>query len=79
MPGGCQRQTYRPALAARHQRGQAFVRALTIVRSDLGHKLVVDAIEEGDAQAARANMRKHLSNTIDRIPALARENPQYFT
>lgn len=44
-----------------------------------GHKLVVDAIEEGDAQAAMANMRKHLSNTIDRIPALARENPQYFT
>lgn len=44
-----------------------------------GHKQVLDAIEDGDAIAAADAMRRHLSGTIERVPAIVAESPQYFS
>ena len=43
-----------------------------------GHKQIVDAIADGDAEGAAAAMRQHLSSTIDRIPQLRKAHPEYF-
>ncbi len=62
----------------------ARLRTLDLPRKDKmaavfeGHKQVIDAVEAGEPNAAAAAMRKHLSGTIDRIPALADQYPQYF-
>jgi GntR family transcriptional regulator, rspAB operon transcriptional repressor len=44
-----------------------------------GHQLIVDAIAAADGQAATASMRRHLSGTIERLPALRAEKPEYFS
>ncbi|MBO6719492.1 MAG: GntR family transcriptional regulator [Rhizobiaceae bacterium] len=44
-----------------------------------GHQLIVDAIGAADGLAAAAAMRKHLSGTIERLPALRDEQPDYFS
>ncbi len=44
-----------------------------------GHLAIVAAIAAGDGHAAAAAMRKHLSGTIERLPALRDEKPEYFS
>lgn len=44
-----------------------------------GHRQVLDAIEEGDAIGAANAMRRHLSGTIERVPAIVAESPHYFS
>lgn len=43
-----------------------------------GHFAVIKAIEAGDRHAATDAMRAHLSGSIDRLPAIVQENPDYF-
>ncbi|MCJ8140004.1 GntR family transcriptional regulator [Falsirhodobacter halotolerans] len=42
------------------------------------HGAVVDAIEAGDAPAAMAAMRSHLSRTLQQVEALRQVHPAYF-
>ncbi len=42
------------------------------------HGKIVDAIEAGDAIAAQAAMRRHLTGTVAHIESLKAENPNYF-
>ena len=44
-----------------------------------GHRQVLDASEDGDGIAAADAMRKHLSGTIERVPAIVAESPHYFS
>ena len=44
-----------------------------------GHLAIVEAMSAGDGLAAAAAMRKHLSGTIERLPALRAEKPEYFS
>ena len=43
------------------------------------HQAIVDAILTGDGIKAAAAMRQHLSGTIERLPDLRREHPDYFS
>jgi DNA-binding GntR family transcriptional regulator len=43
------------------------------------HRRIVDAIESGDAQAAQAALREHLSGTLGQIEAIRAAHPDYFT
>lgn len=47
-------------------------------RAVTAHGAIVDAIENGDAQAAQAAMRAHLSGSISRIESLRQSHPDYF-
>lgn len=44
-----------------------------------GHKDILQAIENGDADEAAHATRQHLTGTILRISTLQAENPEYFT
>ena len=43
------------------------------------HRRIVDAIAGGDAEAAQASLRDHLSGTLGQIDAIRLANPNYFT
>jgi DNA-binding GntR family transcriptional regulator len=43
-----------------------------------GHRQVLDAICAGDRHAATDCMRRHLSGSIERLPAIVEQYPQYF-
>ena len=43
------------------------------------HRRIVEAIATGDAQAAQASLREHLSGTLGQIDAIRRAHPDYFT
>lgn len=42
------------------------------------HTAIVDAIEAGDAAAAQAALRDHLSRSLDFVPSLRDSHPTYF-
>jgi len=44
-----------------------------------GHKAVIDAIQSGDAATAVAEMRQHLSGTMERLPLIIEENRSLFS
>lgn len=44
-----------------------------------GHMAIVDAVAAGDPAAATAAMRRHLSGTIERLPGLRAEKPDFFS
>ncbi len=44
-----------------------------------GHRSIVAAVATGDPSAAAISMRRHLSDTIARVPDLQNENPAFFT
>lgn len=43
-----------------------------------GHKAIIDAIQSGDGIAASAEMRKHLSGSMERLPQIIEENKALF-
>lgn len=43
-----------------------------------GHRAVVEAVAAGDAAAAEAAMRLHLSGTMDRLGQILADNPGHF-
>jgi len=43
------------------------------------HRRIVDAIASGDAAAAQASLRDHLSGTLGQIDAIRQAHPDYFT
>jgi len=43
------------------------------------HRRIVDAIAGGDAEAAQAALRAHLSGTLGQIDAIRQAHPDYFT
>jgi DNA-binding GntR family transcriptional regulator len=43
------------------------------------HRRIVDAIASGDAAAAQASLRDHLSGTLGQIDAIRLAHPDYFT
>lgn len=43
------------------------------------HRRIVDAIASGDAEAAQASLREHLSGTLSQIDGIRRAHPDYFT
>ena len=50
------------------------------IRATLGeHAAIVEAIEAGDALAARGAMKRHLSSTTAMLESLAKERPGLFT
>ena len=42
------------------------------------HRRIVDAIASGDAEAAQASLRDHLSGTLGQIDAIRSAHPDYF-
>ena len=44
-----------------------------------GHRAIAHAIAAGDPAEAAAAMRRHLSGTIERLPGLRAERPEYFS
>ncbi|MBX2855191.1 MAG: GntR family transcriptional regulator [Rhodobacteraceae bacterium] len=44
-----------------------------------GHAAVLAAIDDGDRHAATDAMRDHLSGTIERLPAIVAQYPEYFS
>ncbi|RAI02608.1 GntR family transcriptional regulator [Acuticoccus sediminis] len=44
-----------------------------------GHAAVLTAIEAGDRHAATDAMRRHLSGTIERMPTIVAQQPDYFS
>ncbi len=44
-----------------------------------GHQAIVEAIAAGDPAAATLAMRRHLSGTIERLPGLRAERPDFFS
>jgi DNA-binding GntR family transcriptional regulator len=44
-----------------------------------GHKAIIDAIQSGDGNAASAEMRQHLSGTMERLPQIIKENKTLFS
>jgi DNA-binding GntR family transcriptional regulator len=44
-----------------------------------GHKAIIAAIQSGDGNAATAEMRQHLSGTMERLPQIIEENKQLFS
>lgn len=47
-------------------------------RAVTAHTAILDAIEDGDAQAAQLAMRNHLSGSITRVESLRQDNPDFF-
>ena len=45
----------------------------------LDHRRIVDAVAEGDAQAAQDSLREHLSGTLSQVEAIRLAHPDYFT
>jgi DNA-binding GntR family transcriptional regulator len=43
------------------------------------HRRIVAALESGDADAAQASVREHLSGTLSRIDEIRRSHPDYLT
>lgn len=50
-----------------------------IARILRGHRAIIAALEEKDAEAAQAAIREHLSQTISRIDELRAKRPDYFS
>jgi len=44
-----------------------------------GHRHIISAIEAHDPEAAKDALRKHLSQTLNRLDLLRAEHPQFFT
>jgi DNA-binding GntR family transcriptional regulator len=43
------------------------------------HRRIADALESGDAQAAQAAVREHLSGTLSRVDEIRRSHPDYLS
>jgi DNA-binding GntR family transcriptional regulator len=42
------------------------------------HRLVLDALAEGDPDAAEATLRHHLRMVLSALPAIRAQHPDYF-
>lgn len=42
------------------------------------HRLILDAIERGDAAESEDNVRAHLSGTLEKVDQIVARNPDYF-
>ncbi|MEC9431585.1 MAG: GntR family transcriptional regulator [Pseudomonadota bacterium] len=71
-------------LVADRSSQMARVRALDLPRESKmrsvieGHSAVLDAIEAGDRHGAADAMRRHLSGSIERLPEIMAQHPDYF-
>lgn len=71
-------------LVADRSSQMARVRALDLPRISKmrsvieGHAAVLDAIEAGDRHGASDAMRRHLSGSIERLPEIIAQRPDYF-
>jgi GntR family transcriptional regulator, rspAB operon transcriptional repressor len=51
-------------------------KTMAVVRD---HTEIVDAIEQGDADAAQAALRKHLSGTLNQVEQIRTSHPNFVT
>ncbi|HRM74185.1 MAG TPA: FCD domain-containing protein [Paracoccus sp. (in: a-proteobacteria)] len=59
----------------RHMSMRAFDRVRTIAQ----HQDILDAIGQGDADAAEGAARRHLHQMLTELPQMAARHPEYFT
>lgn len=59
----------------RHLSMRVFDRSFTIGQ----HQQILDALRQGDADAAEAAMRSHLRQMLTEVPQMAAAQPDYFT
>jgi DNA-binding GntR family transcriptional regulator len=51
-------------------------KTMAVVRD---HTEIVDAIEKGDAEAAQAALRRHLSGTLNQVDQIRASHPNFLT